>query len=143
MKIEQISVFLENKAGRLAEVTNILAVANINIKALALADTSEFGILRLIVDKQEEAHSALKANGFTVARTDVVAVEVSHTPGSLNHILRMLEDKEINVEYMYGFPNQGKAAIMIFRFNRTAAGLEVLRQNGVRTFSREEVCSLL
>ena len=106
MKVQQISIFLENKAGRLAEVTNLLAEAGVNIKALSLADTSEFGILRLIVDNQEKAQSVLKNNGVTVRLTDVVAAEVSHTPGGLNSILQLLQGRGINVEYMYGLPYQ-------------------------------------
>ena len=140
MHVEQISIFLENKAGRLAEVTGTLEQAGINIKALSLADTSEFGILRLIVDKHEEAQAALKAKGFTVGRTGVVAVEVSHTPGGLNTILQILEKKGINVEYMYGFPYQSAEAIIIFRFDRSELAMEVLQQSGIRVFSGEEVC---
>jgi ACT domain-containing protein len=141
MKIEQISIFLENRIGRLGEVTNILAKANIDIKALSLADTSEFGILRLIVDKTDQAQSVLKENGVTVGRTQVVGVEVSHSPGGLNAILHLLQSKGLNVEYMYGFPYRPKEAIMIFRFDRTELALEVLQQNGVRIFSGEELCS--
>ena len=89
MRAEQISVFLENKAGRLAEVTSILAEADVNIRALALADTSDFGVLRLIVNDNEKAEAALKNRGFTVGKTDVVAVEVEDRPGGLHRILDM------------------------------------------------------
>lgn len=140
MKVEQLSIFLENKAGRLAEVTGILAGQDINIKALSLADTSEFGILRLIVDKHEEAQNALKEKGFTVGRTCVVAVEVGNTPGGLNKILKILEKRDINVEYMYGFPNPNAEAIIVFRFDRSELAMEILQQNGVRIFSCDEVC---
>ena len=140
MKVEQLSIFLENKAGRLAEVTNILDEAGINIMALSLADTSEYGILRLIVNDHEKAQAALKAKGFTVGRTGVVAVEVDHNPGGLNKILQILEQKGINVEYMYGFPYQGAAAIMLFRFDRSELAVEVLQQNGVRVFSGKDIC---
>ncbi len=142
MKVEQISIFLENKAGRLAEVTSALAEAGVNMKALALADTSEFGILRLIVDKYDAAKAALKAKGFTVGSTSVVAVGVSHTPGGLNSVLKILENKGINVEYMYGFPLQAGAdeAVMIFRFDRTELAVEVLQQSGIRVFSDAEIC---
>lgn len=142
MKVEQISIFLENRIGRLGEITNILAGANINIKALSLADTSEFGILRLIVDKSDEAQKVLKENGVTVGRTDVVAVEVSHSPGGLNAILQLLQSRSINVEYMYGFPYRQKEAIMIFRFDRSELAAEILQQNGVRIFTQEEICSV-
>ncbi|MGA8178690.1 MAG: ACT domain-containing protein, partial [Desulfobacterales bacterium] len=100
MRAEQISVFLENKAGRLAEVTGILSEAKVNIRALALADTSDFGVLRLIVDNNEKAVEALKNRGFTVGRTDVLAVEVEDRPGGLHSILDILNGAGINVEYM-------------------------------------------
>ena len=135
MKVEQLSIFLENKAGRMAEVTTTLAEAGINIKALSLADTSEFGILRLIVDKIEEAQTLLKNKGFTVGRTGVVAVEISNTPGGLDKILRILEKQSINVEYMYGFPCQSAEAVLIFRFDRSELAVDVLRQNGIRLFT--------
>ena len=142
MKVEQLSLFLENKAGRLAEVTSILEETGINIMALSLADTSEFGILRLIVNDYEKAQAALKSKGFTVGRTGVVAVEVSHQPGGLNKILQLLEQKNINIEYMYGFPYQGAAAIIIFRFDRSEAAVEVLQENGVRVFSEKDICTV-
>ncbi len=142
MSVEQISIFLENKAGRLAEVTTILADAGVNIKALALADTSEFGILRLIVDKREVAQTVLKNNGVTVRLTHVVAVEVSHTPGGLNRILQILQAQGINVEYMYGFPYQKAEAVILFRFNKPEVAMDVLRQAGVRIFTSEELFSV-
>ncbi|MFZ0483571.1 MAG: ACT domain-containing protein, partial [Desulfobacterales bacterium] len=118
MKAEQISVFLENKTGRLAEVTGILSEANVNIRALALADTSDFGVLRLIVDDNIKAVKALKNRGFTVGRTDVVAVEVEDRPGGLHRLLDMLHNAEINVEYMYAFvQHSGENAVMIFRID--------------------------
>jgi hypothetical protein len=106
MKVEQISIFLENKAGRLAEVTRILGEGGINIRALSLADTSDFGILRLIVNDHEKAKKILKEHGFTVGRTEVVAVEVEDRPGGLSSILQILYEAGINVEYMYAFVQQ-------------------------------------
>ena len=100
MKVDQLSIFLENRAGRLAEVTRILSETGVNIRALSLADTSDFGILRLIVSDFEKAKDALKAGGFTVGRTTVVAVEVPDHPGGLHGILEMLRSAGINVEYM-------------------------------------------
>ncbi len=140
MKVEQISVFLENKAGRMAEVTKTLAEADINIRALSLADTSEFGILRLIVDDYEAAKAALKKKGFTVSCTSVVAVEVPHTPGGLNNILQIMGAKGINVEYMYGFPNQNSNnASIIFRFDRAELAIDILQKNNVRIMPGSEV----
>lgn len=143
MKVEQISVFLENRAGRLAEVTKTLGENNINIRALSLADTSDFGILRLIVTDNEKAKEALKAKGFTVGRTNVVAAEVGDTPGGLHTILEMLNAGGVNVEYMYAFVTQsGRNAILIFRFDRTDQAIEVLNKNKVRILSGEELYSL-
>ncbi len=133
MHAQQISIFLENKAGRLAEVTGILAAAKVNIRALALADTSDFGVLRLIVDDNQKAESALKQGGFTVSKTDVVAVEVSDQPGGLHHILDLLQKAGINVEYMYAFvQHSGTNAVMIFRFDQTDEALKVLAADGLK-----------
>jgi hypothetical protein len=133
MHAQQISIFLENKAGRLAEVTGILAEAGVNIRALALADTSDFGVLRLIVDDNQKAESALKQGGFTVSKTDVVAVEVDDRPGGLHHILDLLQNAGINVEYMYAFvQHSGTNAVMIFRFDRPDEALKVLTGDGLQ-----------
>ena len=132
MKVDQLSIFLENRAGRLAEVTRILSDSGVNIRALSLADTSDFGILRLIVSDFEKAKENLKAGGFTVGRTTVVAVEVSDQPGGLNNILEMLRDAKINVEYMYAFVTQaGADAVIIFRFDRTDQAIELLQSNKI------------
>ncbi|HWR03161.1 MAG TPA: ACT domain-containing protein [Humidesulfovibrio sp.] len=140
MKVDQLSIFLENRAGRLAEVTRILADSGVNIRALSLADTSDFGILRLIVSDFEKAKENLKAGGFTVGRTTVVAVEVSDQPGGLNNILEMLRDAKINVEYMYAFVNQsGAHAIIIFRFDRTDQAIELLQKNNIAIVPGEKL----
>jgi hypothetical protein len=132
MRVEQISVFLENKAGRLAEVTRILSEAGVNIRALSLADTSDFGILRLIVNDNDKAKEALKLNGFTVGKTDVVAVEVEDRPGGLHKILSVLHHANVNVEYMYAFVQQsGSNAVIIFRFDNLDEAVRVLTENGV------------
>ncbi len=141
--VEQISVFLENKAGRLAEVTRILAEANINIRALSLADTSDFGILRLIVNDNDRAKEQLKKAGFTVAKTDVVAVEVSDQPGGLHHILRILQKANVNVEYMYAFVQQsGANAVLIFRFDNLSEALRILKDNNVRIIRGEKLYTM-
>lgn len=143
MKVEQISVFLENRAGRLSDVTRTLAEAGINIRALSLADTSDFGILRLIVTDHEKAKKVLKENGFTVGRTTVVPVEVMDTPGGLHTILDVLSSNQINVEYMYAFVQQsGKNAVLIFRFDRTDQAIEVLQKNGVKIISGDELYNI-
>ncbi|MFW6323611.1 MAG: ACT domain-containing protein [Desulfovibrionales bacterium] len=143
MKVEQISIFLENRAGRLSEVTKVLAEGGINIRALSLADTSDFGILRLIVTNHEEAKKILKENGFTVGRTNVVAVEVEDKPGGLNHILDLLSSRGVNVEYMYAFVQQGgKNAVLIFRFDKTDQAIDILMENKIKIIAGEELYTI-
>jgi hypothetical protein len=143
MRVEQISVFLENKAGRLAEVTRVLSEAGINIRALSLADTSDFGILRLIVNDNDKAKTTLKEHGFTVQKTDVVAVEVEDRPGGLNRILGILSQQEINVEYMYAFVQRGgKDAVMIFRFDDINTAVRLLQESNVKVLEGETVYTL-
>lgn len=143
MKVEQISIFLENKAGRLAEVTGILGAAGINIRALSLADTSDFGILRLIVNDHEKAKEVLKERGFTVGRTEVVAVEVEDRPGGLNRILQVLFDASINVEYMYAFVQQsGQNAVLIFRFDDIDNAVTVLSRNDVTVIEGQRLYAM-
>ncbi len=138
MKAEQISVFIENKSGRLAEVTRILGDAEINIRALSLADTSDFGILRLIVNDREKAKAVLKEKGFTVTKTEVVAVEVPDRPGGLYQILRKLDSETINVEYMYAFVERcGENAVIIFRFDETDKAIKILLESGFNVLEGE------
>ena len=118
MKVQQISVFIENKSGRLAEVTRLLGEHQVSLRALSLADTSDFGILRLLVDNTDKALVALKEGGFTVSKTEVVAVEVPDQAGGLSKILEVLDDAQINVEYMYAFAERhADNAVIIFRFD--------------------------
>ncbi len=143
MKVEQISVFLENKAGRLAEVTRVLGEGGINIRALSLADTTDFGILRLIVNDNEKAKKILKENGFTVGKTNVVAIEVEDKPGGLARILDILYRAGINVEYMYAFVQQsGENAVIIFRFDNLDEAIKVLQENGVTVINGSKVYTL-
>jgi hypothetical protein len=143
MRVEQLSIFLENKAGRLAEVTGILAQTGVNIRALSLADTSDFGVLRLIVNDTHKAKEALKAKGFTVSETEVVAVEVPDKPGGLHNILEIMQKSDINVEYMYAFVQQsGNNAVMIFRFENVAQAVKVLETGGITVISGEKLYSL-
>ncbi len=143
MKVEQISVFLENKSGRLAEVAGILAAAGVNIRALSLADTAEFGILRLIVDQNDRAKRALTDGGFTVGKTEVVALEVSDRPGGLARILGALDRAGINVEYMYAFVHRsGDNAILIVRFEEPDSAIQALTQAGVRVLKGHELYAL-
>jgi len=143
MHVQQVSVFLENKAGRLAEVTGILSEAGVNLRALALADTSDFGVLRLIVDDHQKAETALKTAGFTVSKTDVVAVAVDDRPGGLHHILTLLNRNGINIEYMYAFvqPN-GDNAVIIFRFDRIAAAVDILAGAGIAPIAGDRLYAM-
>ena len=132
MKVEQISIFLENKPGGLEEVTRILKDAGINIRTLSLADTTDFGILRLIVNDVDRASRVLKEQGFRISRTLVVAVEVPDRPGGLHGILAVLTKNGINVEYLYAFVERsGEHAVIIFRFDAPDKAIEVLQKNGL------------
>ena len=143
MKVEQISVFLENKAGRLAEVTRILGESGVNIRALSLADTTDFGILRLIVDKYDVAREVLKSKGFTVGKTEGVAIEVPDRPGGLALVLAILAQADINVEYMYAFvQHSGKNAVIIFRFDNLDEAISLLQKEGIHIYKGEEVYRL-
>lgn len=127
----------------MAEVTRILSEAGVNIRALSLADTSDFGILRLIVNDNNKAKEALKQNGFTVGKTDVVAVEVEDRPGGLHKILNSLFSANVNVEYMYAFVQQsGSNAVIIFRFDNLDEAVRVLQANGVTVIEAEKLYSI-
>ncbi len=140
MVVEQLSIFLENKAGRLLDVTHILNEAKINIRALSLADTSDFGILRVIVDDTEKAKNLLKEHGLTVGRTSVVAVEVPDVPGGLDKVLTILSEARVNVEYMYAFVQRSKDnATLIFRFDKTDDALAVLKQHNISIVPAGEI----
>lgn len=143
MRVEQIAVFLENKSGRLAEITSILADNGINIRALSVADTADFGILRLIVDKVELAKTVLKENGFTVGKTNVLAVEVPDRTGGLATVLQSIHAAGLNVEYMYAFVNKtGENAVLIFRFEEMDKAIESLQREGFTILSGEQICAL-
>ncbi len=143
MRVEQIAVFLENKSGRLAEITRILAENDINIRALSVADTADFGILRLIVDKVDRAKEVLRAGGFTVGKTNVVAVEVPDRSGGLASVLKVVTVAGLNVEYMYAFVNKsGANAVLIFRFDEMDKAIEVLQQNDFTLLTGAQICAL-
>lgn len=143
MQVEQISIFIENKSGRLAEITRILGESGINIRALSLADTSDFGILRLIVNNVEKAKTVLKEKGFTVSKTEVVAVEVPDQPGGLAAILQSLDKDSINVEYMYAYVERcGGNAVIIFRFDETEKAITSLAANNFTILAGERLYAL-
>jgi len=144
MKVEQISIFIENKTGRLADVSGVIGDAGINIRALSLADTSDFGILRLIVDKTDEAIKVLKEKGFTVSKTEVVAVEVPDRPNGLHGILAILDQAGVNVEYMYAFVERsGDNAVIIFRFDSVDEAITVLQKNQVKVIAGKNIYGII
>jgi len=138
--VEQLSIFLENKSGGLADVIDVLARRGINLRALSVADEADFGILRLIVDDTEGALAALKEAGAVARRTSVVAVEVPDRPGGLAGVLAALRAAAINVEYMYAFPvKSGEAAVVVFRFDDEPAAVAALRAAGARFLEARDV----
>ena len=140
MKIPQVSVFLENKPGRLSEPCRILAKAGINIVTLSLADTQQFGILRLLVREWKKAKSILEQAGHVVNVTEVVAIEVPDRPGGLYEVLKVIEQCAINVEYMYAFTfRKEDKAIIVFRFEDLDAAIELLKQKGINMIGSVEI----
>ncbi len=143
MKVEQISIFIENKSGRLAEVCGVLGQAGVNIRALSLADTSDFGILRLIVQDSEKALKVLRDHKFTVSKTDVIGVAVPDSPGGLSGILQILDKHNVNVEYMYAFVERsGDNAVIIFRFDDVDEAIDALTNNGVKILESKKITSI-
>jgi hypothetical protein len=140
MQIQQLSIFVENKNGRLAEITEALAAAGIDIRAVSIADTSDFGILRLIVDKPQQAVEALRGNGMTVSLTSVIAVGIEDQPGEFAKAMRVLAEEHIAIEYMYAFisRDQGKASV-ILRVDDNDQAADALKRHGVPLLSAEEV----
>lgn len=143
MKAEQISVFLENKSGRLAEVARVLGDAGINIRALSIADSSDFGILRIIVNDNSKAVDVLKEKGFTLSKTEVVAVEVPDKPGGLAKVLALLKQEGINVEYMYAFlQRRSDHAVIVFRFDENDHAIKILSSSGVTILDGSKVYNI-
>ena len=143
MLIKQISIFLENKSGRLADVTRTLAKNNINISALSIADTTDFGILRLIVNDPERAQKALKEEGFTVNINNVIAISVEDKPGGLADALEILENDNIGIEYMYAFVSRdSNKAMVILRVENPEKAIDVLMGNNILVKSSNQVYEL-
>lgn len=143
MKVKQVSVFLENKSGRIAEVTRLLGDGGINLKAVSIADTADFGILRLIPDKPEDAVSTLERAGYIAKLTSVIAVEIEDHPGSLADVLSIFEKRAINIEYLYASLERGtKNAVIIFKVEDAEQAIQALSEEHVRILSNEEVIGL-
>ena len=143
MKVSQLSVFIENKSGRLADVTRALENNNINIRALSIADTIDYGLLRLIVNDPMAAKAALGNAGFTVTLTEVLAIEIPDKPGGLANIIDILAEGGLNIEYMYAFVGtSGENAIVIFRIEKIDEAIPLLQSKGVRILTGDELHSL-
>jgi hypothetical protein len=138
MIIQQLSVFLENKSGRLTEVTDTLGELGINISALSIADTADYGILRMIVAQPEKAIEALRTRGFSVSLTEVICVVIEDTPGSLALVLRLLSDHEVSIEYMYAFAF-GDKAYAVIRTESVEQAIRVLQDNQLELRTSEEI----
>jgi hypothetical protein len=143
MRIRQLSIFMENRAGRLARITTAIGRAGVNIRAMSLADTSDFGILRLIVTDAEKAFDILKDQGFTVKVSDVIAVAIPDVPGALGNLLTIMERADLNVEYMYVVSEKRmEEAILILRFDDLDRAVEVLLENDITVVDEEKVLSV-
>ncbi len=143
MYIKQLSVFVENKSGRLAEITSTIAKAGIDIRALSIADTTDFGILRLVVDKPYEAEKALKEAGLTVSLTDVIAVGIPDRPGGFAETMCKIADKDVGVEYMYAFISRDHdRAYLIMRVADNEKAIAALNSHGCEILSEDSVYKL-
>ncbi|NTU67888.1 MAG: ACT domain-containing protein [Chlorobiaceae bacterium] len=142
MIIKQLSVFLENRAGRLTELTGILADNDINISAFSIADTTDFGILRVITGKPELAEKVLKENGFAVKITDVIGMVMPNKPGSLHKALQILTDNGISIEYMYAFASADDRATAVIRTDTPQKAIEVLQLHRMELLQAGDVYQL-
>ena len=131
MIIKQISLFMENSTGRLAGATDLLAEAKINLRAISIADTTEFGILRLIADQPEKAVKLLKEAGFAARETDVIAVEIADEPGSLARIMALFRDEGVGIEYLYAsLEHRAGKAVIVMKVDNSFAALALLEKHG-------------
>jgi hypothetical protein len=143
MKIKQISIFLENRKGRLYDVCLLLGENDINIRALNVAETESFGVLRIVVNKPENAIKIFKDAGIIAKITDVIAIEVDDRPGGLADILKVLADEDVNIEYMYGFVEKSSdRALMVFRFDDVDKAAAILKKHNIRIVTEQSVREL-
>lgn len=143
MYTKQVSVFLENKKGRLAEVAKLLRDEGVNLRALTLADGADFGVLRMIVDDRARCLKVLKANGLAAQETDVIAVEMEDKPGSLHRIVDILDREDINIEYAYAtLEKKGDNAVVVFKIDDAARAVETLKKNGISIMSEDVIQNL-
>lgn len=142
MLAKQLSVFIENRQGRLGEVLNVLKQNNVNILSLSLADTTEYGLLRLIVNNPELGKEKLAEDGFSTILTDVIVLKISHQSGSLQGLLSILSQNDVNIEYMYGLSIDGEKASVVLKPSNIAKAEEVLESQGIKTLSTKDIASL-
>lgn len=143
MTVKQISIFLENKPGRLADFTDTLSKRDVDMRALSLAEAEDFGIVRIIVDDVYNASTVLKDEGYVFSITEVLAVEMPDEPGALSGIIRVLGENEVNIDYMYAFTARKKdAAYMILRVKDNKKAVSVLKASGIRPVGQEELADL-
>ena len=142
MLAKQLSVFIENRQGRLGEVLHVLKENKVNILSLSLADTTEYGLLRLIVNNPIEGQKKLAEDGFSTMLTDVIIIKINHEAGSLQDLLAMLAENEINIEYMYGLSIDGSEASVVLKASNLAKTDAILAEKGVKTLSAEDILSL-
>jgi hypothetical protein len=143
MKIKQISIFLENRKGRLYDVCSLLGKNDINIRALNVAETESFGILRIVVNKPDAAIKVFKDADIVAKITDVIAIEVDDRPGGLADILKVLADEDVNIEYMYGFVEKSSdRALMVFRFDDVDKAATILKKHNIRIVTEQSVREL-
>ena len=138
--IKQISIFMENKPGRMARVAKTLSEAKVNMRALTIAEAGDFGVIRMVVDDTDRGYRMLREEGFTVSETDVLAVEIQDTPGGLYKIVKTLGDNNINMDYAYAFVTaKAERAMLILRVDDTKRAAQVLQEAGVRIATRQEI----
>lgn len=142
MVAKQLTVFIENRQGRLGEVLDVLKNNNVNILSLSLADTTEYGLLRLIVNNPELGRDKLVDKGFSTMLTDVLVIKIEHKAGSLQQFLKVIADRDINVEYMYGLSIDGDEASVVMKTSDAEKANTVLLENGINTLSCEDIAKL-
>ena len=143
MKIKQLSIFLENKEGRLWHALDTLAKENINIRALSIADTSDFGILRIIVHDPDKAKKVLENNNFIVKIKNIVGIQLSDTPGGLASVLKVLNDNKINLDYLYAFTHdKSEKAILLLQADDLDGLIQILDENSIKIVPTKDVYNL-
>lgn len=139
MTTKQLSVFIENRKGRLGEILDVLKAGSVNVISISLADTAEYGILRIIADKPQTGKELLSLAGFSCMLTEVFIVKVPHTPGALQTVLRIISDEELNVEYMYGLSYASKEASIVVKTSDTKKAVEVFHRRGIETLMNDDL----